>query len=81
MRLVLVKWLDAFSRDRWHDAEPDTEGMFCETVGFLTHDGPKAKTIAGTKAESDERSCEMTIPNGCILSIVDLIEVLPDETT
>jgi len=70
-KLVLIEWLDSCSIEHWHDDKPDTEPLACRSVGWLVHDGKRAKTIAAHMSDDDppQRSGEMTIPVVCITKI------------
>lgn len=75
MRKVFVRWLDACSEtdNEWTPIE-NFKGrtVICESLGFLISETKDSVTIAGHLA--DEDFCgEITIPKGCILSIVDVI--------
>ncbi len=68
--VVIVEWYDSQSRDCWTSAPPLEDTIICVSSGFLVHDGPKAKTIAGSMtADGSQRACEITIPTCSIKSI------------
>ena len=70
-KLVLIEWQDSHYVPGWHTDNPAEEPILCQSVGWLVYDGHKAKTIAPhmTKEDTPQRSGEMTIPTGAILSI------------
>ena len=70
-KLVLITWLDSHYVAGWHTEEAATEPSYCRSVGWLVHDGEKAKTIAAhiTNDETPQRCGELTIPTAAIIKI------------
>lgn len=70
-KLVLIEWSDSHYHAGWHTDDPATEPVYCRSVGWLIHDGKKAKTIAAhvTDEGVPQRCGEMTIPACCIRKI------------
>ena len=73
-RLVLITWMDSHYVVGWHTDEPNTEPLLCRSVGWLLHDGDRAKTIAPhvTDEETPQRSGEITIPTASVVRIEPL---------
>lgn len=71
MKLVLIEWLDSHHSPRWTTDPPSTEPLLCRSVGWLTHDGKDAKTLAPhiTDEDTPQRAGEMTIPTRAIVKI------------
>lgn len=69
--LVLIEWMDSHQSTGWTAEDPDTEPLICRSVGWLVHDGARAKTVAAhmTVQDSPQRTGEMTIPTCAILKI------------
>ena len=69
--LVLIEWLDSHYVNGWTLNDPNEQGLLCRSVGWLVHDGEKAKTIASHLSDEYEpqRCGEMTIPSGAIVKI------------
>lgn len=69
--LVLITWLDSHYVAGWHTEDAATKPSHCRSVGWLIHDGTKAKTIAAhiTDEEPPQRCGEMTIPTASIVKI------------
>ena len=63
-RLVMIEWLDSHYAPGWSSGASPKAGMLCRSVGWLTHDGKKAKTIAAhvTHETAPQRAGQMTIP-------------------
>ena len=69
--LVLIEWHDSHAVYGWHTGDPSEEPLLCRSVGWLMHDGEKAKTIAAhmTNEETPQRSGEMTTPSATIIRV------------
>lgn len=76
MILVLIEWLDSQFTAEWHTEPVHTEPLVCHSVGWLIHDGEKAKTIAPhiTVESLPQRCGEMTIPTCAILKMRTLTD-------
>ena len=74
LKLVLIEWLDSHQQARWTSDEPAKEPLVCRSVGWLVHDGEKAKTLAAhlTVEATPQRAGEMTIPTCAITKIRSL---------
>ena len=70
-KLVLIEWLDSHYVAGWHTDDPNEEPLTCRSVGWLLHDGPRAKTLAPhvTAEETPQRSGEMTIPTDAVVRV------------
>lgn len=72
-RLVVVRWLDAYSEDGWaaHDATDVTAEHEILTVGYVVHESPRYLVIAGTVGRRTDGKFDvsgvMGIPKGCIV--------------
>ena len=75
-KLVMIEWLDSHHIPRWTVDDPVTEPLLCRSVGWLVHDGDKAKTIAPhmTDEETPQRAGEMTIPACAVKRIKVLVK-------
>jgi hypothetical protein len=73
-KLVIIEWLDSHQSGRWTTDEPATDPLVCRSVGWLVHDGDKAKTVAPHMTDEDtpQRAGEMTIPTCAITKITPL---------
>jgi hypothetical protein len=74
-KLVLIEWVDSHHRSGWTTDTPCDEPLTCLSVGWLTYDGKKAKTLAPhvTAEEDRQRSGEMTIPSRAIMRMEVLL--------
>jgi hypothetical protein len=74
LKLVLIEWLDSHQQARWTADEPAQEPLVCRSVGWLVHDGARAKTVAAhiTDEATPQRAGEMTIPTCAITKITSL---------
>lgn len=70
-QIAWVEWLDSHYVQGWHSDEPMKEPLAYRSVGWLLHDGDKAKTIAAhmTDEETRQRCGEMTIPTIAVIQI------------
>ena len=50
-KLVLIEWMDSHQVGKWTDEAPATEPLLGKSVGWLVHDGKKAKTLAAHPPE------------------------------
>jgi hypothetical protein len=73
-KLVLIEWVDSHQVQRWTSEEPSQEPMLCRSVGWLIHDGKKAKTVCAhmTLETIPQRTGEMTIPTCAITKMTVL---------
>jgi len=79
--LVLVHWRDSHASAGWRELEafhePD-DTIFCESVGWLIHDGAVSKVIAPhLSRDTRQGNGLMTIPGASVVSI----RYLDPETT
>lgn len=77
--LVLIEWSDSHTTEAWTPinlAEDDIEDrvLLCRSVGWLVHDGPRAKVVAPHMAETAQMCGVMTIPTTAILRMTVLSE-------
>ncbi len=70
-KLVLIEWLASHIAPRRSTDEPSTEPVVCRSVGWLVHDGKRAKTISPhmTDEAEPQRAGEMTIPSGAVIRV------------
>ena len=70
-KLVLVEWWDSHYTQGWKTDDPSEEPLRCCSVGWLLHEGERAKTIAAhmTDEEVPQRNGEMTIPSASIIRV------------
>lgn len=81
-RLVLVEWLDSrHPESSWQHLTdiPKPKPVSCVSVGWLIHDGKKAKALAQSFADMDDpkniqASGVVHIPTCCVVRIVNLKE-------
>lgn len=70
---VLVKWLDAASKDEWHDPKDSGSAQECVSGGFLLDEGKDHLTITHTlgvyKGEVVDTCCAISIPKGCVTGV------------
>jgi len=68
-RLIVIEWLDSHRTAGWTTDAPATEPVLCRSVGWLVHDGEKAKTITPhmTDEQTPQRAGEMTIPTCAVV--------------
>lgn len=75
MKIVRVKWVDAFSTDAWTDFEDlSTDSMIATTVGFLVKELPNLLIVASTVSRDRQACCTMHIPKGWIMEREDIGE-------
>ena len=70
----MVEWIDSHHRPGWTTRSPVKCPVTCYSVGWLVHDGKKAKVLCSnlTDEESPQRCGDMTIPATAIISIEKL---------
>lgn len=68
-KLMLIEWLDSHHAAHWTTESPATEPVLCRSVGWLVHDGDKAKTLSPhmTDEQNPQRAGEMTIPTCAVV--------------
>lgn len=78
-RLVLIEWVDSWSRDSWRHLDDGLEdaAMTNRSVGWLVLDGEQVKTLAphisGVDGPVPQQVCQtMTIPARAVVRIADL---------
>jgi hypothetical protein len=71
MKLTMIEWMDSHHTAHWTTGSPATEPLLCRSVGWLVHDGDKAKTLAPhmTNEHTPQRAGEMTIPTCAIVKM------------
>jgi len=77
-KIVVIHWLDAASKDEWHDPKDVASSQECVTVGVLTgadkHCVSITHTFGITNGIDDSMCCEIAIPQGCILDAYELTD-------
>jgi hypothetical protein len=69
-KLVMIEWWDSCQSAQWTRDAPQTEPTLCMSVGWLVHDGKRAKTIASSvTSDGDHRTGEMTIPTCAVRKV------------
>lgn len=81
MKLVLVEWFDAHSRNQWNRLSELREGgeaLRCRSVGWLAHRNKTQTTLVSSLSGEKNGglvvfgSGDITIPNCCITKVTVL---------
>ena len=72
-RLVMVTWIDAYTRGDWRKAGQSVDEAVCRSVGWITAESETCIEVAGTTADDDDGETHtnntVTIPRGMIKRI------------
>lgn len=76
MRIVLVEWHDANSIDGWKPAQQidQMKPTTIQSVGWLHRRTKKETVLVSHISEDKDHGAIWTIPTGCIVRIVSLVE-------
>lgn len=75
-RLVMVTWLDAYTRGEWRKIGGSIEEAVCQSVGWLIVETGDYIELAGTIGDDDgetHANNAISIPRGMVKSMRDLV--------
>lgn len=74
--MVVVHWLDAASRDEWHNPGETGDAQECISCGLLLDESDSSLTLTHTFGVLDGRDadtcCTISIPKGCVVAAYEI---------
>lgn len=75
-KYVVVRWLDACSKDEWHNPNDTVREQECLTGGWLLDETANCLTLTHTlgvvEGKTVDTCCAIAIPKGCVTHVFEV---------